>query len=125
MGSLYNGTEWTDYDAVKDNETSIYKEALEAAVHRQLMSDVPYGVFQRIRFLKPIIAKKYARKRSSSGDVADAWHPQCHSSVGSGRVSGSAAAQIVDHIGTIHHEIKFYNQEGLDAIRDVIYNLKQ
>jgi asparagine synthase (glutamine-hydrolysing) len=45
-GNLYNGKrEWTEFDAVKDNETSIadIKVALEA-VHRQLMSDVPYGV---------------------------------------------------------------------------------
>jgi asparagine synthase (glutamine-hydrolysing) len=71
------------------------------------------------------IAKKYAQKRIESGDVADAWYPQLHSfSVGLEGSPDLAAAQIVaDHIGTIHHEIKFTIQ-GLDAIRDVIYNLE-
>src|SRR5690606_41000369 len=38
--------EWAEFEAVKENETSMseIKEALEAAVHRQLMCDVPYGV---------------------------------------------------------------------------------
>ena len=123
--------EWTDYDAVKDNETNIaeIKVALEAAVHRQLMSDVPYGVLLSGGLDSSItsaVAKKYAQKRIESGDVADAWYPQLHSfSVGLDGSPDLAAAQIVaDHIGTIHHEIKFTIQEGLDAIRDVIYNLE-
>lgn len=123
--------DWVDYDAVKDNETNIsdIKVALEAAVHRQLMSDVPYGVLLSGGLDSSItsaVAKKYAQKRIESGDVADAWYPQLHSfSVGLDGSPDLAAAQIVaDHIGTIHHEIKFTIQEGLDAIRDVIYNLE-
>ncbi len=72
--------DWTDYDAVKDNETSIaaVKEALEAAVHRQLMSDVPYGVLLSGGLDSSVvsaIAKKYAQKRIESGDEKDAWYP--------------------------------------------------
>jgi asparagine synthase (glutamine-hydrolysing) len=102
---------------------------LEAAVHRQLMSDVPYGVLLSGGLDSSItsaVAKKYAQKRVESGDVADAWYPQLHSfSVGLEGSPDLAAAQIVaDHIGTIHHEIKFTIQEGLDAVRDVIYSLE-
>ncbi len=123
--------DWMEYDAVKDNETSIQaiKEALEAAVHRQLMSDVPYGVLLSGGLDSSVtsaIAKKYAQKRIESDDTSDAWWPQLHSfSVGLEGSPDLAAAKIVaDHIGTIHHEIKFTIQEGLDAIRDVIYNLE-
>ena len=123
--------DWMEYDAVKENETSIkeIKEALEAAVHRQLMSDVPYGVLLSGGLDSSVtsaIAKKYAEKRIESGDTQDAWWPQLHSfSVGLDGSPDLAAAQIVaDHIGTIHHEIKFTIQEGLDAIRDVVYNLE-
>ncbi len=123
--------EWTDYDAVKDNETSIQeiKEALEAAVHRQLMSDVPYGVLLSGGLDSSVtsaIAKKYAEKRVESGDTQDAWWPQLHSfSVGlEGSPDLAAARLVADHIGTIHHEIKFTIQEGLDAIKDVVYNLE-
>ena len=123
--------DWVDYNAVKDNKTSIdeIRDALEAAVHRQLMSDVPYGVLLSGGLDSSVtsaIAKKYAEKRVESGDTQDAWWPQLHSfSVGLEGSPDLAAAQLVaDHIGTVHHEIKFTIQEGLDAIRDVIYNLE-
>ncbi|MCK5402338.1 MAG: asparagine synthase B, partial [Flavobacteriaceae bacterium] len=123
--------EWIEYNAVKDNETSIkeLKEALEAAVHRQLMSDVPYGVLLSGGLDSSVtsaIAKKYAEKRIESNDTKAAWWPQLHSfSVGlEGSPDLAAAQKVADHIGTVHHEIKFTIQEGLDAIRDVIYNLE-
>ena len=123
--------DWVDYDAVKNNETSIkaIKEALEAAVHRQLMSDVPYGVLLSGGLDSSVtsaIAKKYAQKRIESGDEKEAWWPQLHSfSVGlDGSPDLVAAQKVADHIGTVHHEIKFTIQEGLDAIKDVVYNLE-
>ena len=123
--------EWTDFDAVKDNVTSIaeIKTALEAAVHRQLMSDVPYGVLLSGGLDSSItsaVAKKYAQKRIESGDTVDAWYPQLHSfAVGlEGSPDLAAAQKVADHLGTIHHEIKFTIQEGLDAVRDVIYNIE-
>ncbi|WP_282787304.1 asparagine synthase B [Flavobacterium croceum] len=123
--------DWVDYDAVKDNETDIQKikVALEAAVHRQLMSDVPYGVLLSGGLDSSItsaIAKKYAQKRIESDDVAEAWYPQLHSfAVGlEGSPDLAAAQKVANHLGTIHHEIKFTIQEGLDAVRDVIYNLE-
>ena len=123
--------DWTEFDAVKDNETSIakIKEALEAAVQRQLMSDVPYGVLLSGGLDSSVtsaIAKKYAQKRVESDGKKDAWWPQLHSfSVGlEGSPDLAAARKVADHIDTVHHEIKFTIQEGLDAIRDVIYNLE-
>lgn len=120
-----------EYEAVKDNETSVeqVRDALEAAVHRQLMSDVPYGVLLSGGLDSSVtsaIAKKYAQKRIESDDTTEAWWPQLHSfSVGlEGSPDLAAARKVAEHIGTIHHEIKFTIQEGLDAIRDVIYNLE-
>jgi len=123
--------DWMEYDAVKENETSIeaIKDALEAAVHRQLMSDVPYGVLLSGGLDSSVtsaIAKRYSQKRIESGDTLDAWWPQLHSfSVGlEGSPDLAAAKKVAAHIGTVHHEIKFTIQEGLDAIKDVIYNLE-
>ncbi|AWX43575.1 Asparagine synthase (glutamine-hydrolyzing) [Flagellimonas maritima] len=123
--------DWMEYEAVKENETSIseIRDALEAAVHRQLMSDVPYGVLLSGGLDSSVtsaIAKKYSQKRIESGDTKDAWWPQLHSfSVGlEGSPDLAAAQKVANHIGTIHHEIKFTIQEGLDAIKDVIYNLE-
>lgn len=122
---------WMDFESVKENKTSIEKlrNALEDAVHRQLMSDVPYGVLLSGGLDSSItsaIAKKYAQKRIESGDTQEAWWPQLHSfSVGlRGSPDLVAAKKVAEHIGTIHHEITFTIQEGLDAIRDVIYHLE-
>lgn len=123
--------DWMEYKAVQENQTSIdeLRDALEVAVHRQLMSDVPYGVLLSGGLDSSItsaIAKKYAEKRIESGDTKEAWWPQLHSfSVGlEGSPDLAAAKKVADHIGTVHHEIKFTIQEGLDAIKDVIYKLE-
>lgn len=123
--------EWMSYQTVKDNESDIdtLRAALEAAVERQLMTDVPYGVLLSGGLDSSIIsavAKKYASKRIESGSTQDAWWPQLHSfAVGLvGSPDLAAARKVANHIGTIHHEINFTVQEGLDAIRDVIYHVE-
>jgi asparagine synthase (glutamine-hydrolysing) len=123
--------DWEDFDAVKDNKTSIddLGKALEDAVHRQLMSDVPYGVLLSGGLDSSItsaLAKKFAKNRVESDDQQEAWWPQLHSfSIGLEGSPDLAAAQVVaDRIGTVHHEVTFTVQEGLDAIKDVIYHLE-
>lgn len=123
--------DWMEYEEVKNNKSDIdtLRNALEDAVHRQLMSDVPYGVLLSGGLDSSIIsaiAKKFAAKRVESNNTQDAWWPQLHSfAVGlEGSPDLAAARKVADHIGTIHHEIHFTIQEGLDAIRDVIYHLE-
>jgi asparagine synthase (glutamine-hydrolysing) len=122
---------WTSFDSVKYSETKIklIHDSLSSAVKRQLMSDVPYGVLLSGGLDSSItsaLAKKFASKRIESNDQQDAWWPQLHSfSVGLEGAPDLKAAKIVaDHIGTVHHEINFTVQEGVDAIRDVIYHLE-
>ena len=123
--------DWQDYENVKDNTSSIdeLREALEAAVQRQLMSDVPYGVLLSGGLDSSIIsavAKKFAAKRIESGNSEAAWWPQLHSfAVGlKGSPDLAAAKKVAEHIGSVHHEVNFTVQEGLDAIRDVIYYIE-
>lgn len=123
--------DWESYDQVKDNKTDIdeLRKSLEEAVHRQLMSDVPYGVLLSGGLDSSIVAavtKKFASRRIESNDQEKAWYPRLHSfAVGlKGSPDLIAAQKAAEHIGTIHHEINFTIQEGLDAIRDVIYHLE-
>ena len=123
--------EWESFEAVQENPTSIedLHDALADAVHRQLMSDVPYGVLLSGGLDSSVtsaLAKRFASKRVESNDTQAAWYPQLHSfSVGlEGSPDLAAARKVADHIGTVHHEIEFTIQEGLDAIREVIYHLE-
>ena len=119
---------WFKYDAVKDNKADVaeLRKALEAAVKRQLMSDVPYGVLLSGGLDSSVIsaiAKKNAARRIETDDQQEAWWPRLHSfAVGlKGAPDLAKAREVADHIGTVHHEINYTVQEGLDAIRDVIY----
>ncbi|KAA6301085.1 MAG: Asparagine synthetase B [Candidatus Ordinivivax streblomastigis] len=120
--------DWTEYASVKDSPIGINElhDALETAVQRQLMSDVPYGVLLSGGLDSSIIsaiAKKYASKRIETDGESDAWWPQLHSfAVGLKDAPDLIKArEVAQFIGTVHHEINYTLQEGLDAIRDVIY----
>ena len=123
--------DWESYDAVKDNDADIptLRVALEDAVKRQLMSDVPYGVLLSGGLDSSIIsaiACKYASKRVETGGQQEAWWPRLHSfAVGlKGAPDLAAAKKVADFIGTVHHEINYTVQEGIDALRDVIYHIE-
>ena len=130
MTRWYN-RDWKEYDNVKTsklNSTDI-RTALENAVKRQLMSDVPYGVLLSGGLDSSVIsaiAKKYSAMRVETDSTQQAWWPQLHSfAVGlKGAPDLSAARKVAEYIGTVHHEINYTVQEGLDAIRDVIYYIE-
>jgi asparagine synthase (glutamine-hydrolysing) len=120
-----------DYENVKDNPANVQElhDSLETAVQRQLMSDVPYGVLLSGGLDSSItsaVAKQFAAKRVETNSTKDAWWPQLHSfAIGlEGSPDLIAAKKAADYIGTIHHEIHYTIQEGLDAIRDVIYYIE-
>ena len=124
----YYRRDWMRYDAVKDNPASVeaIHDALEDAVKRQLMSDVPYGVLLSGGLDSSVIsaiAEKYSEMRIEDDSKTKAYWPRLHSfAVGLKGAPDLAKAKLVaDHIGTVHHEINYTIQEGLDAIRDVIY----
>ncbi len=124
----YYKRDWMEYDNVKDNvtEPNAVRIALEESVKSHLMSDVPYGVLLSGGLDSSIISaitKKFAARRVEAQEKTEAWWPQLHSfAVGlKGAPDLKAAQEVANHLGTVHHEINFTVQEGIDAIRDVIY----
>ncbi len=124
----YYKRDWFDYAAVKDNPASVedIHDALTAAVKRQLMSDVPYGVLLSGGLDSSVvsaIAEKFSEHRIEDDSQTRAYWPRLHSfAVGlKGAPDLEKARLVAQHIGTVHHEINYTIQEGLDAIRDVIY----
>ena len=127
----YYVRDWMNYGNVKDNDASVedIQNALEDAVRRQLMSDVPYGVLLSGGLDSSVIsaiAQNYAPHRIEDDSQSPAYWPRLHSfAVGlKGAPDLEKARMVADYIGTVHHEINYTIQEGLDAIRDVIYYIE-
>jgi len=127
----YYNRNWHKYDAIKDNNTSTSKirEALEDAVKSHLMTDVPYGVLLSGGLdssLVSAITQKFAARRIEDNDLAEAWWPKVHSFACGleGSPDLEAAQTVADSIGTVHHSVIFTEQEGIDALKEVIYHLE-
>jgi asparagine synthase (glutamine-hydrolysing) len=122
---------WRDFAAVAEAplDLATLRGSLEAAVHRQLMCDVPYGVLISGGLDSSVIAaitQRFAPNRVEDDDRAPAWWPRLHSfSIGlDGSPDVAAARKVAAAIGTVHHEFVFTVQEGLDAVSDVIYHIE-
>src|SRR5574344_487112 len=127
----YYTRDWFDYENVKNDTTdvSVLKEGLMDSVRRQLMCDVPYGVLLSGGLDSSVIsaiAKFYSEKRVEDDGKSDAWFPRLHPfAIGlDGAPDLQKARVVADYLGTVHHEINYTVQEGIDALRDVIYHIE-
>ncbi len=127
----YYKRDWMEYDNVKNNATSVedLKNALMDSVKRQLMCDVPYGVLLSGGLDSSVIsaiAQHYAPSRVEDDGKSAAWFPRLHSfAIGlEGAPDLKKARVVADYLGTVHHEIHYTIEEGIDALREVIYHIE-
>jgi len=121
--------EWMTTVPTKPVSLPKLHQELETAVKKQLMCDVPYGVLISGGLdssLIAAIAAKFSKRRIESGDTEEAWWPRLHSfSIGlEGSPDVKFARQVAEYIGSVHHELRFTVQEGIDALRDVIRHIE-
>jgi asparagine synthase (glutamine-hydrolysing) len=127
----YYEPKWRDFSAVEGRPVDLeaLRTSLEKAVERQLMCDVPYAVLVSGGLDSSVIAalaQRHSKQRIEDGGLSPAWWPQLHSfAIGLDGSPDLAAARIAAKaIGTIHHELNFTIQDGLDALSDVIYHIE-
>jgi asparagine synthase (glutamine-hydrolysing) len=127
----YYEPQWRSYDGVKDTRLDLarLRASLESAVHQQLMCDVPYGVLISGGLDSSVISaitQRFAPNRVEEGDQVAAWWPRLHSfAIGlAGSPDLAMARKVAAALKTVHHEFIFTVQEGLDALRDVIYHIE-
>lgn len=135
---------WWDGSRIptKPVDLALIRTTLEKAVRKRLMSEVPYGVLLSGGLDSSLIASIAARETAkaapessvkhhlagidASGKLVNTSGSRLHSfAVGlPGAPDLKAASKVAEFIGTIHHEHTFTLEEGLDALRDVIYHLE-
>ncbi len=127
----YRDRPWRRWETLRplSGEPHRVRSALEAAVRRQLMSDVPYGALLSGGLDSSVIAALaglHARKRVEDDERSEAWWPRLHTfCIGlESSPDAAAARQVADHIGSVHHDFRFTVQEGIDALRDVVWHLE-
>jgi asparagine synthase (glutamine-hydrolysing) len=125
----YYHPSWQSYEAVGNTTLGLpaLRAALERSVESHMMSDVPFGVLLSGGLdssLISAIAAEVQRGRSprAAGSDAGALHSFA---IGLEQSPDLAAAnQVAAAIGSVHHRVVYTEQQGIDAVGDVIYALE-
>jgi asparagine synthase (glutamine-hydrolysing) len=98
-------------------------KTLTTSVEKRLMAEVPFGVLLSGGLDSSLIASIATRLLKENGS---AFGNKLHSfSIGlEGAPDLIAAKNVAEFLKTNHHEFTFTVQEGIDAIKDLIYHLE-
>ena len=128
----YYNPKWLEYDQLKVNyelgfDVMVKKvrDSLIQATEKRLMADVPFGTLLS-GGLDSSLTTSIASKLLKESPNKNVWGDNLHTfSVGlKGSPDLKYAKEVAHFLGTVHHEFNFTIQEGIDALRDVIYHLE-
>lgn len=127
----YRDRPWRRWETLEPRpaDPAEIRDALDAAVRRQLMCDVPYGALLSGGLDSSVIAAlaaRHASRRVEDDERSPAWWPRLHTfCVGlEDSPDVAAAREVAAHIGSVHHEVRYTIREGIDTLRDVIWHLE-
>ena len=111
---------WSNNNTIPTNQCStlMIREGLTKAVKYRLMADVPFGVCLSGGLDSSLVASIVKRLLPADFKLATF----CIGLEGSPDLV--AAKKVAEFLGTNHHEFHFTVQEGIDALRDVIYHVE-
>eukprot|EP00884_Botryococcus_braunii_P006202 jgi/Botrbrau1/15583/Bobra.0288s0002.1 len=123
----YYNPVWLDpsYMPTRPADETALHDALVSAVVKRLMSDAPLAVLLSGGLDSSLVASIAMRHIREATNTYDADHPLHTFSIGiEGSPDLAAAQAVADHLGTIHQGFTFTVEEGLDALRDLIYYIE-
>ncbi|KMZ58872.1 hypothetical protein ZOSMA_72G00340 [Zostera marina] len=112
----YNPSWFSEMVPCANYEPMILRKALEDAVIKRLMTNVPFGVLLSGGLDSSLVAVVICRHLERTKAVK--LHSFCVGLEGSPDLK--AAKEVAEYLGTVHYKFYFTVQDGIDAIEDVI-----